>query len=64
MKTDNNRFNTMFNVGTAKYVINYHTTGEKHRDGSPFYGIMCFNNKKKFEAAIKSLKAQGYYEEN
>ena len=64
MKTDNNRFNVMFNVGTAKYVINYHTTGEKHTDGSPFYGIKTFQNRKDFDTCIKSLKDQGYYEEN
>lgn len=61
---DNNRFNVMFNVGTAKYVINYHVAGNTHGDGSPFYGIKTFQNKKEFEAHRKSLKAQGYSEEN
>lgn len=55
-----NSFNTMYNVGKAKYVINYHTVGNYHKDGSEFFDINIFTNKKKFEARIKELKAKGY----
>lgn len=44
----------MSNVGTAKYVVNYYT-GKKHKDGSDFYDMRLFNNKKKKNAFIKSL---------
>lgn len=33
------------NVGKAKYVVNYYT-GKKHDDGSDFYDIRIFSNKK------------------
>lgn len=55
-------FYLMFNVGKAKYCINYHDGVQTHKDGSPFYGIIIFSNKRKFMAEIKSMKKQGYVE--
>lgn len=50
----------MYNVGSSKYVINSHDGIQKHRDGSDFFDIRLFKNKKKFNAAIKQLEADGY----
>jgi len=44
----------MSNVGTAKYVVNYYT-GKKHNDGSDFYEMKIFKNKKKKDLFIKEL---------
>lgn len=53
-------YNIMYNVGRAKYVINYHDGISTHKDGNPFYGIYIFKNKKLFEAKQKELVKQGY----
>ena len=49
-----------YNIGKVKYAINYHNGVSTYKDGSPFYGIMIFSNKKKFETAQKELVNQGY----
>ena len=48
-------YNIMYNVGRAKYLVNYYT-GKKHKDGSKFFDIKIFKNKKKMNMFIKSLK--------
>jgi hypothetical protein len=55
-------YNTMMNVGKAKYVVNYHDGEKTHKDGSPFYDISLFSNKKAFEAFVKELEKEGYRE--
>jgi hypothetical protein len=50
------------NVGTAKYVVNYHDGIKKHNDGSPFFDVAIFSNKKKKAAFIRTLRAGGYTE--
>jgi hypothetical protein len=57
-------FDTMFNVGKAKYVINYHDGVSTYNDGSDFIGIVTFNNKKDYEKYRKYLLSQGYKETN
>ena len=42
------------NVGTAKYVVSWHTN-KKHKDGSDFYDVKIFRNKKEKEKFIKEL---------
>jgi hypothetical protein len=49
-------------IGKAKYTVSYHDGKEAHRDGSRFYGIATFTNKKGRDAFVKSLKSQGYKE--
>jgi hypothetical protein len=56
-------FNLMYNVGKAKYVINYHNGIKKHKDDSPFYDIDIFKNKKYFNSFIKKLLLKGYKKE-
>jgi len=58
------QFNLMYNVGRAKYVINYHDGIDTHSDGSPFFGIRLFSNKRLFEKAQKDLIKQGYKQTN
>lgn len=50
----------MQNVGTAKYVVNYHDGIKKHKDGSEFYDIAIFRNKKKMRSFVSKLKKDGY----
>jgi hypothetical protein len=57
-------FNLTYNVGRAKYAINYHDGETKHKDGSPFFGTYTFKNKRKFEAAQKELIRVGYVEKS
>jgi len=57
-------YNTQMNVGKAKYVVNYHDGKKTHGDGSPFYDVAIFSNKKVFADFVKNLKRQGYTEES
>lgn len=50
------------NIGTVKYLLNYHNGERTHKDGSPFFDIKGFSNKKKLESFTKGLVAQGYTE--
>lgn len=58
------RYNIMYNIGKAKYVINTHNGLDKHKDGGNFYGIEIYSNKRKFIKAINHLKRKGYTAEN
>ena len=53
-------YNTMQNIGKVKYVINFHNGIDKHRDGSRFFGIKTFHNKKDFTKAIAKMIKDGY----
>ena len=53
-------FNTMSNVGKAKYIVNFHDGISKHKDGSNFFAIEIFTNKQKFNSFIKQLLNTGY----
>jgi hypothetical protein len=48
------------NVGTAKYVVSHHDGVQTHKDGSKFFGITIFKNKKKLKAFTDELDRQGY----
>ncbi len=48
------KINEFMNVGNAKYVVSY-CTGKKHSDGSDFYDIAIFSNRKKKDAFIAAL---------
>lgn len=51
-------------IGRAKYSISYYDGVSTHKDGSPFYGLKIFHNKRELEQAIERLKADGYIEES
>jgi len=46
----------MYNVGTVKYLVNYYDGVQTHKDGSPFYKIETFKNKKKNECFYQKIK--------
>lgn len=52
----------MDNVGSAKYTVSAHDGESKHKDGSPFYDIKIFKNKKKRDGYIKELRKNEYIE--
>ena len=58
------RFRQQDGIGKAKYTISYHDGKEKHKDGSDFFGIQIFKNKKDLETFRKSLLSKGYVEES
>lgn len=55
-------FNLMWNIGRCKYVVNFHDGIKKHKDGSNFFDIEIFKNKKKLKAFTDDLLKQGYKE--
>ncbi len=55
-------FYRMDNIGEAKYTISFHDGIEKNKDGSPFFGIRIFKNKKDLFAFEKKLLSEGYKE--
>ena len=55
-------YNVRMNVGSAKYLVSYHNGFETHKDGSSFFGVKIFKNKKKMDSFLKKLKGQGYNE--
>ncbi len=54
------RFHVMFNVGKSKYVVNYSDGSKTHGDGSRFYDIAIFSNKKKLDQFLNELRGDGY----
>jgi len=58
------RFRQQDGIGKAKYTISYHDGKQKHKDGSDFFGIQIFKNKKDLEVFRKSLLSKGYVEES
>jgi len=55
-------FNVMTNIGTAKYVVNLHDGEKTHKDGSQFFDIEIFKNKKALAAFVSGLLKAGYKE--
>lgn len=56
------RFYVQNNIGMAKYLVSYHDGKQKHSDGSDFFGIKIFKNKKKLAQCIADLESNGYVE--
>ena len=55
-------FYVQTSIGKAKYVCSYHNEGENNPDGSDFYDVAIFSNKKKLKHFIKKLTINGYIE--
>jgi hypothetical protein len=51
-----------YGLGRAKYVVNYYT-GKKHEDGSEFYDIRIFTNKRLKDRFIRELENAEYHSE-
>jgi len=58
------RFTQQDGIGKAKYTISYHDGKQKHKDGSDFFGIQIFKNKKDLETFRNALLKKGYIEES
>jgi len=58
------RFNIQHNIGKAKHVVNFHDGIKKHPDGSDFFDIQIFNNKKKMDKFVDELSGNGFVEGN
>ena len=58
------KFNVMHNIGKVKYLVNFHDGVKTHNDGSRFFDIATFKNKKKMGAFTDELKNSGYIESN
>ena len=48
--------------GTRKYYVSFHDGISKHSDGSEFYDMRIFKNKKDLNLFIHSLLSNGYKE--
>ena len=55
-------FYVQTNIGKSKYVVNYHNGEKKHPDGSEFFDIAIFRNKKTLVEFTNSLQSDGYIE--
>lgn len=53
-------YSQMYRIGKAKYVVNYHDGIKMHRDGSPFFDIAIFKNKRDLDNFIGILKLDNY----
>lgn len=54
------QYNITYNVGKVKYLVSFHDGEKKHKDGSNFYDIACFSNKKKLNKFVSELMNEGY----
>ena len=53
-------YHIQYNIGKAKYCVSYHNGIDKHNDGSNFFAIAIFHNKKKLADFEKQLLNSGY----
>jgi len=53
-------YNINYNIGKCKYVVNYHNGIKTHTDGSLFFDLKIFKNKKSLNDFVKQLDANGY----
>ena len=54
------RFKRQDGIGKAKYTISFHDGKKKHKDGSDFFDIKIFKNKKDLSNFVGTLVKQGY----
>lgn len=55
-------YNIMYNVGTTKYLVNYHDGIQKYSDGSKLFNMASFKNKNKMNDFVSELVKKGYKE--
>lgn len=53
---------TQTNVGTARHTVSFHDGQKAHHDGSPFFDIRIFSNKRKRDSFCRELRKVGYTE--
>jgi hypothetical protein len=57
------RFHTQDNIGKAKYTVSWHDGIDKHKDGSDFFNLRIFKNKKLRDKFICELLGNNGYVE-
>ena len=55
-------YHQQYGIGRAKYTVSFCDGVQTHKDGSRFYGIAIFRNKRKLAKFLKGLHDQGYVE--
>ena len=60
MSKEGKRYYQQDRVGSAKYTISYHDGKKKHKDGSDFFDIQTFKNKKDLAKFVNTLHKGGY----
>ena len=56
------KFYIQYGIGHAKYLVSFHDGIKKHNDGSEFFDIRIFKNKKSLNEFVNKLYADGYTE--
>lgn len=56
------QYREVANIGRTKYTVSYHDGHKTHKDGSAFFDLKTFSNKKKKDEFVKGLVRQGYKE--
>ncbi len=51
---------TLYMGGRIKYTVSKHDGVSKHKDGSSFFDIAIFKNKKNMQQYVNDLEAKGY----
>ena len=54
------KYSVQNNVGTSKYVVSFWDGVKAHKDGSPFFDIRVFSNKRKMQQFVRDLERAGY----
>ena len=60
VKEGKKRFRQRHGIGRAKYTVSSHDGKSKHKDGSDFFDIAIFKNKKDLAKKINDLTKKGY----
>ena len=47
-------------IGTSKYTVSFNNGIDRHKDGSLFYHIQTFSNKREKNVFVKDLISKGY----
>lgn len=55
-------FHVQEHIGRAKYIVSYHDGHKTYDDGSIFFDVSIFKNKKKLTGFIDGLRRDGYVE--
>ena len=48
-----------FGIGKCRYVVNFHDGVKTHADGSEFYDVRIFGNKRDLSAFVAELRLAG-----
>lgn len=58
------KYNIQTNIGLSKYIVNYYNGEKTHPDGSEFFDIAIFKNKKELTNFTKQLDKEKYEFQN